>query len=837
MKPPTPQKESTNTLFIRSQAPPPETQVLPSSTQPKFPWETSPPKLRPEESQAKGPAWEGSTQSTERTRESQQPPLASKTASTILGVLDSSSSLPKGSEPTKFSFERPAGGAEKPVAPIFGGDMSKPFSFGEGSKLPASAAASTTATDRAVPIFAGAFSSQRTADKERSSFFGAAASKPASTTPFSFASSTTSKTVPEAPLVKKPFGAGISFSTPATTSFPTKPSFGKPSSPAKPVEKSPSPPKPTNRFQALTYSSLEKDVITIDSDEEMPAEEEPEEEMQDELEEPEEEMGDEVEEPEEEMGPEMEEPEEEMADEEEEPEEEMEDEEGGEEGDDVRDTDYIVLEDEEEVEEVEEEPLAEEVAKEVPSLIGTDTEPAVKPPASSALTVPEQEKEPDLPKPPPISENPFAKYLVPQQTLQTEPPPEEKKSVFRFGLPTGPSTFKPAETTPVPAEAKGGFKFGLQPSLTEEKKDEEGEELSRSPRLKNGVVSTTTEEGGPGSPRKRGRSASPKKEDKTKKVEGPTEEKPGEKTTAEAAKPFSFLPAMAKPFTFGAGTHEYLTGDQNKSLGFGTASGEQSKSFAFGTSTTSTPFTFGTTSSLGQTPFSTFSAPPKQSDDSKPYESTASKSFKFDVSKKDFTWTPDKPIKFDTPPQSKPPSFSQSTFRPFSFGGLSTPVPAAPKFPSTTTFSSAEQKFGAFTDASTETLSPNLGFSFGQPSSAPEKDTDENTDQMDDGGEDAPPVVEGEVGREGEEDEETIFSERAKLIQRLSAAEAEAEAKKTGGEVKRDRDYGVGVVRVNVHKETKKGRILFRLEGSGRVILVASLPAPLRRPHHWLGFV
>ena len=265
---------------------------------------------------------------------------------------------------------------------------------------------------------------------------------------------------------------------------------------------------------------------------------------------------------------------------------------------------------------------------------------------------------------------------------------------------------------------------------------------------------------------------------------------------------------------------------------------EQSKSFAFGTSTTSTPFTFGTTSSLGQTPFSTFSAPPKQSDDSKPYESTASKSFKFDVSKKDFTWTPDKPIKFDTPPQSKPPSFSQSTFRPFSFGGLSTPVPAAPKFPSTTTFSSAEQKFGAFTDASTETLSPNLGFSFGQPSSAPEKDTDENTDQMDDGGEDAPPVVEGEVGREGEENEETIFSERAKLIQRLSAAEAEAEAKKTGGEVKRDRDYGVGVVRVNVHKETKKGRILFRLEGSGRVILVGPpSPGTRRRFHNWLGFV
>jgi RanBP1 domain len=78
-------------------------------------------------------------------------------------------------------------------------------------------------------------------------------------------------------------------------------------------------------------------------------------------------------------------------------------------------------------------------------------------------------------------------------------------------------------------------------------------------------------------------------------------------------------------------------------------------------------------------------------------------------------------------------------------------------------------------------------------------------------------VVSGEVGNEGEEDEETVFSERAKLIQRLPGAEWTTDEK---GETKRDRDFGVGVVRINIHKESKKGRILFRLEGSGRVILV-----------------
>ena len=91
-----------------------------------------------------------------------------------------------------------------------------------------------------------------------------------------------------------------------------------------------------------------------------------------------------------------------------------------------------------------------------------------------------------------------------------------------------------------------------------------------------------------------------------------------------------------------------------------------------------------------------------------------------------------------------------------------------------------------------------------------------------------------EIGTAGEEDEETVFSERAKLIQRLSAAERAAEQEKSGKDVKLDRDYGVGVVRVNIHKTTGKGRILFRLEGSGRVILVHPPQNPLQPKSVWL---
>jgi hypothetical protein len=212
----------------------------------------------------------------------------------------------------------------------------------------------------------------------------------------------------------------------------------------------------------------------------------------------------------------------------------------------------------------------------------------------------------------------------------------------------------------------------------------------------------------------------------------------------------------------------------------------------------------------------------------------APKPFTFNAPvKKDFTWTPDKPIKFDTPPSTiskpAPPSFLSS--QPFQFGGISTPAPpAAPsKFGS---FAGSPSAFGGFGGANGSFTSPSLGFSFGQvkqeTKEAKEEDKEE-TKPEEKGGEDDVPSISEEVGTAGEEGEENIFSERAKLILRLSAADKAKEAEKrvaAGGkaeDVKGDRDYGVGVVRVNVNKETKKCRILFRLEGSGRVILVYTL--------------
>ena len=280
------------------------------------------------------------------------------------------------------------------------------------------------------------------------------------------------------------------------------------------------------------------------------------------------------------------------------------------------------------------------------------------------------------------------------------------------------------------------------------------------------------EEVKPPSPKKRQRSASPRKQPASEKAPETTESPPMGDTieVQDPLKPFSF---PEKP-----------------------SSTEQSKSFSFG----------GTTSE--STKDSTSSEAPK--------------SFSF-------AWTPDKPIKFDTPPSTKPSStfsFGQSSTapqQPFSFGGLSTPVPAAP--PKFGSFGSSSG-FSAFGGSTVSFTSPNLGFSFGQAVTKPDEEKTEPETQDTVADEDEtptnPPVE--EIDTAGEEDEETIFSERAKLIQRLSAAERAKEIEKRGGnadEVKMDRDYGVGVVRVNIHKETSKGRILFRLEGSGRVVLVS----------------
>jgi hypothetical protein len=493
--------------------------------------------------------------------------------------------------------------------------------------------------------------------------------------------------------------------------------------------------------------------------------------------------------------------------------------------DDAKDEDYIAPEEEEPADDQDEEPVEEEVAKEVEELVKSSPErkekdvPKTTPftfgtatsnqplqpftfsatiKSSTSMVMDDQvpkiqpfnfgKKEDEKPKEPEMSEiQPSTSFNPPKSTSAINA--SETKSVFRFGLPSTPSTFKPIvpELSATPAGAlRKEFKFGL-PSKPEESapKPEEKEPppLSKVPRqsLRSSSPAKRTadedEEVKPPSPKKWQRSISPRKNSPEKQSE------PLVGDTIEVQHlPQTTLSFDAKPST----------------------ATEQSKSFSFG----ATP------------------SEPKDSTDT-------SKSFSFGV-KKDYTWTPDKPIKFDTPPTAKPSSSSTFAFgqqqQPFMFGGLSTPVPSAPKFGS---FGSSPSGFGAFGGSSVSFTSPNLGFSFGQ-ATKPEENKPETQSEPEiqdsaaaEDEENPPTIPIEEIPTAGEEDEETVFSSRAKLIQRLSTKERQLEIEKRGGnpnDVKMDRDYGVGVVRVNVHKETSKGRILFRLEGSGRVVLVLSPP-------------
>jgi hypothetical protein len=457
------------------------------------------------------------------------------------------------------------------------------------------------------------------------------------------------------------------------------------------------------------------------------------------------------------------------------------------------------------------------------------------------------------------------------------PTRKDNNSPFRFGLPTTPSTFKPLHPiTDTPSSAlRKEFKFGLPTSTSETmtaEKPKTEEPARRVTRSSSPAKRAAEEEerSSIASPVKRQRSSSPQKKGVEKKEEGEEGEDVIEvKDTIEVkTMPSVFgskLNPEAKPFSFGATTDTMTTTTTGKSDMFSmgsTTSGvttdtKPTFSFDVGKKDDDTPkpaFNHSTQAEDVERTKPTFSffAPPKDVDTTKPTFNFPASTTPTTTTKKDYTWTPDKPIKFDTPPQSMtssakpaPPSSVPFTFgqpsgptQPFKFGGLATPIPASPKFG---TFGSPSAGFGsAFTGQNVSFTSPNLGFSFGQspPATTKPESSTVTTEapaaadpaEVETGetveAEDEPPVVSAEVGTEGEEDEETVFSERAKLILRLSNKERQKEIEKKGGnpnDVPMDRDYGVGVVRVNVHNETKKGRILFRLEGSGRAVLVTSL--------------
>lgn len=794
MKPPTPSKvgipppaTSSSVGFVRSQAPPPETQPA---------------------------VWEvASTQSTERTR-SFGASQGSKTAETILGVLDSPAQGKIGYQETMksvkkhterdlgmFKFEtteaekkRDFGASERSMGATaavrsgFGG--SGGFSFGTGKPGHSTTSTTSTFSFGAKPVETTS-KPEPTATK---SLFGTSSMKPFS---FNQSSSFPAKQAPtpsqpsSSLMSSKPSTLGQGSSFPTTTSTPSK-SFGtsftststfsftarkqetKRASPPKPVEP-PAPvivQPPSNRFAALS-APAEKEVINLDSDEE--------EEMVQDKSEQDEEMAEEEEEEAEDES---------MDDEAEEEEEDVEVEEEAMD-DDVKDTDYVVLDEDEEAEE--EEPQVEEVAKEAKELVESTPEKTV----------------------------PTFKFLASGGPLFGA---AQAGAPTRFSL----GFSAPAGNTP--------FKFGVsQPSKAEEQKTEEvkptvSEEPKETPK-----ESTTAKLAEPSSPApaphspRRLRSASPAKHthqdqpaSPTKRKRGTSPQKPTESEETLASAPAESAPVEIgeplKPFVFGVKTTSTPT-----SAAAETAEQPIPKPFSFGsTATTTTPkdsreqpktFTFGSTTTI--TKDSTTTEPPKPFSFSAPV-------------KKDFTWTPDKPIKFDTPPSStiaKPAAnpFGSSSM-PFQIGGISTPAPPAapPKFGS---FGGSPSAFGAFGGSNVSFTSPNLGFSFGQPKAESKQNEKEEKVEAEEGEEETP-IVSEEVGNAGEEDEENIFSERAKLILRLSPAEKAKEVEKrvaAGGkaeDVKNDRDYGVGVVRVNVNKESKKCRILFRLEGSGRVVLV-----------------
>ena len=140
----------------------------------------------------------------------------------------------------------------------------------------------------------------------------------------------------------------------------------------------------------------------------------------------------------------------------------------------------------------------------------------------------------------------------------------------------------------------------------------------------------------PASPVKRQRSSSPRKNAVEKVVEDMIEVKETPKVT-----PFVFGSKSnpeAKPFTFGAGgTDTKSTTSSGDMFGVGTTSTgtmDTKPTFDFGatagdSATKQPPFSFG--SDATKPTFTIGAGPPSTS------------------AKKDYTWTPDKPIKFDTP--------------------------------------------------------------------------------------------------------------------------------------------------------------------------------------------
>ncbi|KAL2313794.1 Nucleoporin nup61 [Schizosaccharomyces pombe] len=168
-----------------------------------------------------------------------------------------------------------------------------------------------------------------------------------------------------------------------------------------------------------------------------------------------------------------------------------------------------------------------------------------------------------------------------------------------------------------------------------------------------------------------------------------------------------------------------------------------------------------------------------------------------------FSWTPDKPIKFDTPEKKftftnplsskklpassdvKPPSAAAVGF---SFGTTTNPFSfAAPKssFPTSSTPASV----GA--EKSEET-------SNGNKSEQEEKENGNDETRSNDS------LVSGKG--KGEENEDSVFETRAKIYRFDATSKSYS-------------DIGIGPLKINVDRDTGSARILARVEGSGKLLL------------------
>lgn len=246
----------------------------------------------------------------------------------------------------------------------------------------------------------------------------------------------------------------------------------------------------------------------------------------------------------------------------------------------------------------------------------------------------------------------------------------------------------------------------------------------------------------------------------------------------------------SKPaFTFGSTNKSSDTNKEEPSskplFSFGSSStsedkkeeGETKKPFTFGFSdtanTTNTP-TSGPSSIFGK------SAEASQ-DDGKP---------KFTFGSGDTTWSPEKGIKFGTLGNQNTATTTTNTQTGFSFGS----------------------------GAASNNDSP-FKFSFGGSASAASaqqtSDNNNNNDSSADAGNnDNENGDDGDANNEaqknlsekgpGEENEDVVYEKKAKVYEFVD------------GEYK---VHGVGPLRVLVHKENKKGRVLVRAEGSGRIII------------------